>query len=69
MSILGLGGSSPTLPPVTQAPTRDDAAVQEAARKQRLLLGLKQGRQSTLLTGGQGVQGPANVQLKTLLGA
>ena len=66
MSIFG--GSRPSLPPVQQAPTREDPAVAEAARKQRLAIQLQRGRQSTLLTGGQGVQGPANLQFKTLLG-
>ncbi len=55
----------PKLPPV---PSRDDEAVAEARRRQRLAARLRKGRASTILTSGQGVLGEAPVVRKTLLG-
>lgn len=63
-------GSAPSPPPLpAPPPSRDDEAVQEAARKERRRLLLAQGRDSTILTSGQGVTAPANAARKTLLGA
>lgn len=64
-SIFG-GGSTPKI--TMAAPSEDTEAVKEAARKQRLAAASARGRNSTLLTGGAGLMGPANTKRKTLLG-
>jgi len=65
----GIFGSPSTPAPIAPPapPKRSDAEVQTAAREERLRRSKAQGRASTVLTGGQGVDtaGPA---AKTLLG-
>lgn len=62
--------SSPSPPPPPPPPpTREDPAVEEAARKARIAAARAKGRQSTILTSGQGVADQAPIQTKTLLGS
>ena len=49
-------------------PKRDDPEIEDARRRQRLAAAKAQGRDSTILTGGLGVQGPSNSTGSTLLG-
>jgi len=59
----------PMLPaPPSPVPTPVDKAAEEAAARTRAQLAAAGGFGGTLLTGGQGVTGPALVQRKTLLG-
>jgi len=60
--------AAPTPPPPPPPPAVDDAAVQSKARDERLRRAKAQGRGSTILTGGQGVQ-EGGTAVKTLLGA
>ncbi len=70
------GGSAPSPPPPPPPPAPPRAPVKMASsevqragdntRKQAALAGASQG--GTLLTGGQGVLGQANLAKKTLLG-
>ena len=62
------GGSKQSAPAPTSPPTKTDAEVKEAASKERKRLLAKQGRESTILTGGQGVEDEANIKKKKLLG-
>jgi len=59
----------PPPPPPIPVPARDDPAVSQANRDARRRRQLAAGRQSTLMTGGQGVTEDANTGAKTLLGA
>lgn len=59
----------PTPTPPPPLPTREDPAVAEAARRERLAAAQRRGRRATLITGGQGAEGEAPVERKTLLGA
>jgi len=65
---------SPPLPPPLVAPQyipppRDNTAeVKAAEERQRKAMALAKGRQSTILTGGRGVEETATVGRKTLLG-
>ena len=59
----------PPPPPPIPVPARDDPAVSQANRDARRRRQLAAGRQSTLMTGGQGVAEDANTGAKTLLGA
>ena len=61
--------SLPAPPPPPEPPKRSDAEVQEAAKQERLRRTKAQGRASTILTSGQGVQDGAQAGVKTLLGA
>ena len=59
----------PPLPPAPPPPpTPVDPAAERAAAETKAKYAAAGGFGSTLLTGGQGVQGVANVQGKTLLG-
>jgi hypothetical protein len=61
--------SSPTPPPPPPPPpVRSDAEVQEAALQERLRQARVRGRSANILTGGEGVTGPAPVARKKLLG-
>lgn len=67
-------GGSPKMPAPAPAepsgPSAEEIAAQETARRKEVEAARKaKGRSSTLLTGGQGVVGPANTQRKQLLGA
>lgn len=55
-------------PPPPPLPSREDEGVEESRRKQVLAMRLQRGRMSTILTGGQGLPGPAPVGRKVLLG-
>jgi len=59
----------PPPPPPISVPARDDPAVSQANRDSRRRRQLAAGRQSTLMTGGQGVTEDANTGSKSLLGA
>ena len=65
---------SPPLPPplvapqYISAPSGNTAGVKAAEERQRKALTLAKGRQSTILTGGRGVEETATVGRKTLLG-
>ena len=65
---------SPPLPPPVvapqyiPAPSNNTAEVKMAEERQRKALALAKGRQSTILTGGRGVEETATVGRKTLLG-
>ncbi len=65
MSFLS-GSSPPAVPAPTPMPQTSDTAGRETAERERLRR-LK-GRQSTILTGGQGLTGEAGTARKTLLG-
>jgi hypothetical protein len=72
MCMFGGGGSAPAPPPPPPpipTPTRDDPEISQADRDARRRRQLAAGRQSTLLTGGEGVTEDANTADKTLLGA
>jgi hypothetical protein len=62
-SIFGGAPKTPALPPPPPPPpTREDPAIAEAARKQRLAEKQRKGRASLNITGGEGVMGdPASV--------
>jgi hypothetical protein len=49
-------------------PTRDDQAVKDAEERQRKAALMAKGRQSTILTGGMGLQEEAPVKKKQLFG-
>lgn len=63
------GGATPQLPPEPVAPTREDPAIAEARRKELIAQRKTRGAAGNLLTGGTGVQSPANTNLKQLMGA
>ena len=71
-SLLGMngGGGGPAAPtPAPETPKVDDKAVKDAIDKQRAAEGGAQGRESTMLTGAQGVSiGMEKLQKKKLLG-
>lgn len=58
----------PNIPGIVSAPTEDDAAIREAASKQRELEKKRKGRASTILTGGSGDDSTAPTTRKILLG-
>jgi len=60
--------SMPALPAATPVPDDKDPAIEEARRKEVIAARKAKGRAATLLTGGTGVSGQANVQSKSLLG-
>lgn len=59
-------GSSPKLPPPAPVPEREDPAIAEAARRQRLAEKRRRGVRSTLLTGGLGDTADPNVRRPSL---
>mgnify|MGYP003109280768 CR=1 FL=1 len=59
----------PPPPPPIPTPARDDPEVTRADRTARRRRQLAAGRQSTLITGGEGVTQDANTGSKSLLGA
>jgi len=66
---MGFGGGKPKkVEPFIPPPVIEDPAIEEAKRRERERLRKKRGRGASILTGPQGVLGPANVGLKTLLG-
>ena len=70
-NLLGMsGGSGPSAPaPAPETPKVDDKAVRDTIDKQRAAEGGAQGRESTMLTGAQGVSiGMEKLQKKKLLG-
>lgn len=69
LGLSGGGGSAPAPTKTPEAPKVDDKAVQDAVDKQRAAEGGSQGRESTMLTGAQGVSiGMEKLQKKKLLG-
>lgn len=61
--------SSPKMPapaPVAPPPTREDPAIEEAKRKQRMIEGQRRGRAATIVTGGLGDTGEAEIKRPTL---
>jgi hypothetical protein len=50
------------LPPAVAPPTREDPEIDEAKRRLRLSERNRRGRRSTILTGGQGVLGDAQIE-------
>lgn len=70
----GLLPKTPTIqapPPAPEPPPVDDkssADIQAAKAAERERLRQRAGRSSTILTGSQGLAGPAATQRKTLLG-
>jgi len=63
--------SPPKMPeptPMPVVPTRDDQAVKDAEERQRKAALMAKGRQSTILTGGMGLQEEAPVKKKQLFG-
>jgi hypothetical protein len=71
-SLLGMnggGGGAPAPAATPDTPKVDDKAVRDAVDKQRSAEGGAQGRESTMLTGAQGVSiGMEKLQKKKLLG-
>lgn len=71
-NMLGMSGGGGGAPAPTKAPDTpkvDDKAVQDAVDKQRSAEGGSSGRESTMLTGAQGVSiGMEKLQKKKLLG-
>ena len=70
----GGGGFSPSpsppliIPQYIPAPSDNTAEVKAAEERHRKASALAKGRQSTILTGGRGVEETATVGRKTLLG-
>ena len=56
------------IPQYIPAPSDNTAEVKAAEERQRKAVALAKGRQSTILTGGRGVEETATVGRKTLLG-
>lgn len=50
-------------------PSREDPAIKEAEREERLAMKKRRGRKSTILTNGMGLGEEATLGKKTLLGA
>jgi len=63
----GGGGGYP--PPAQEPPEEDDPEVEEARRREREAMRRRRGRRATILTGAQGVEGPAPGTRRTLLGS
>ena len=61
--------SMPAIPAAVQNPTEQDAAVTASLDADRRRRAAAAGQASTLLTGGQGLTGPATTTQKTLLGS
>lgn len=59
---------APPPPPPAKVPTPVDEGVSKAREEEKRKALLAQGRQSTLLTGSQGLTSEAQTQRKTLLG-
>lgn len=59
---------TPAVPKVEAAPTEDDAAIKDAAAKDRELEKKRKGRASTILTGSEGDTSTAPTTRKILLG-
>ena len=55
------GFDEPKLPPVEKVVTRDDPAIAKRREETRLADKKRRGRKFNVLTGGQGVTGPAPV--------
>ena len=73
MMSAALSAVHPPPPPVVipqyiPAPRDNTAEVKAAEERQRKAMALAKGRQSTLLTGGRGIEETATVGRKTLLG-
>ena len=69
LGMSGGGGSPAPAAKAQETPKVDDKAVQDAVDKQRSAEGGAQGRESTMLTGAQGVSiGMEKLQKKKLLG-
>ena len=65
------GGGTPSLPPVQQlppVPQYTDPSIQAAALAQQTAAANSRGRQSTILTSGQGDTSVATTNRKSLLG-
>lgn len=58
----------PTPPKAPKVPSLGDQQIEEARRRQRIAAANASGAESTVLTGGSGVEGAAPVAGKTLLG-
>lgn len=68
VSIAGAAGAFGGAPDIPEPPDRSAEEAQQAAREQRIRAARASGRRNTLLTGGLGVEEPAQVKTKTLLG-
>jgi len=69
LGMSGGGGGTPAPSKAPDTPKVDDKAVQDAVDKQRSAEGGSSGRESTMLTGAQGVSiGMEKLQKKKLLG-
>lgn len=65
------GAKPPTPPPPAPLPVREDPAVKEAERRERLATARRRGRRATILTSGQGTTDNATITRpsgKTTLG-
>lgn len=62
------GGSQPSPPAYTPPPAMTDPAVEEVRKKRLIATSNMKGRQSTLLTGGQGDETLAPTAAASLLG-
>lgn len=58
----------PSVPQYIPAPSDNSAEVKASAEQQRKAAALAKGRQSTLLTGGTGLEDTATVNRRSLLG-
>jgi len=68
-----IGGSTPPAPaplpaPAPPAPTRVDPEVRKAKTQNRQRAALAAGRNSTIVTGSQGLSGESSGNAKTVLG-
>ena len=68
MGFLSSKSTPPPVPSPVPMPRTSDIEVQERREREKRRLRGMQGRQPTILTGPQGVKGPAPVGLKSLLG-
>lgn len=66
---MSFGGGKPSrVEPVVMPPDIEDPAIMEVRRRERERLRKKRGRGASILTGPQGVEEPASIGRKTLLG-
>lgn len=63
-----LSPPTPPAPTIPEPPEEDDASIEEERRKAVIGARKSKGRAASLLTGGEGATGTANVQRNTLLG-
>jgi hypothetical protein len=68
MSFFGGSSSPPAVTPAPPMPTSDTAEVAARRKAEAERIRKMRGRRSTILTGGQGAEGEAEVGRKSLLG-